>query len=620
MCACIVVGLTTVTLATEGVAGARTSSFLPGAPTNLAAISGNGQLVISWQAPASDGGSPITGYIVGGTLGVAALDCHPLATTCTVWPLKNGKTYQFRVRAVNALGRGRYSHTVDAVVGLPGAPPVVTATPGNASAAVAWTSASDGGSVVTSYRVTADPGGQRCVTSSNSCVVTGLANGTSTTFLVVAVNRYGTGPAGTASTTPATVPAAPTGVTGAPGDTSAVVTWTAPTNDGGSPVTGYLVTASPGGATCASTTTSCAVSGLANGDPYTFTVTATNSAGPGAPSVASAPAVPATVPGAPTDLTFAPGYESATVSWTPPADDGGGAITGYQVTESPGGGTCTATTTSCNVPGLADGTDYSFTVTASNWAGTGSPSAATPFASSCLPAPYTNVAGCELSGIDLSGDSVLYGNFTGADLTGADVDGADLSFAILTGADLSGAELSGANLNGITSGGITGTPAALPTGWALDNGYLIGPGSTITGADLGGTDLTSTDLNYDTLTGDSFAGDDLAGVLFNYATLTNDDFTGANLSGANLSFANLIGVDFTDTDLSGAIFNDTTCPDGTNSNNDGGTCIGDLPALSSSSSLVMAAAQAGTVPTGKPHTGSGSRSTRTRALTHRRVR
>ena len=549
----VVLGATAVVTA-AGPVGAKPRANRPGAPTGVTAISGNQQLVLSWTAPVSDGGSPITGYVVAGSYGDVAAACGTTATSCTVSSLKNGHVYRVRVLADNANGKGPYSTTFDALVGLPD-PPTVTATPGNGSAMVSWTPTADG-IAITGYTVTANPGGASCATTtSTSCPVTGLANGTLYTFSVVAADRYGTGPAGLATATPATVPGPPQAVRGMAGNTSVSVGWEPPTGDGGSPVTGYSVTASPGGNSCASTTTSCTISGLVNGDPYTFTVTATNSAGTGAPSAASPAVVPATVPGPPTGLAFAPGYESVSVSWVPPVDDGGSAVTSYQVTEQATGGTCTATGTSCSVSGLSQGVDYSFTVTATNSAGTGPPSSVTPFASACIPAFYTDVAGCDLQGIDLSGDTAIYDNFTGADLAGADLAGADLSFATLTGADLGGADLTGANLNGITSGAVTGTPAALPAGWAIDNGYLVGPGSTLNATYLGDTDLTSTDLNYDSLTNDSFAGADLAGVLLDYATLTGDDFTGADLAGADLSFATLTGADLAGADLTGANLN-----------------------------------------------------------------
>ena len=91
----------------------------------------------------------------------------------------------------------------------------------------------------------------------------------------------------------ATLPGAPTAANGARGDRAVTVAWTAPASDGGAAVTGYLVTAAPGGATCTATgATSCTVEGLANGTTYTFTVQARNAVGLGPASAKSKPVTP----------------------------------------------------------------------------------------------------------------------------------------------------------------------------------------------------------------------------------------------------------------------------------------------------------------------------------------
>ncbi|MGD0880744.1 MAG: fibronectin type III domain-containing protein [Acidimicrobiales bacterium] len=284
------------------------------------------------------------------------------------------------------------------VTTVPSAPTAVTATPGNRSASVTWTAPSTGGLAISSYTVTAtgDGTGETCASSTTSCTVDGLTNGTAYTFSVTATNTDGTGAPSALSSavTPSTAPDAPTDVLATPGDQSAAVTWTAG-GDEGSAITGYTVTATGDGTgeTCTTpdgTTTSCTVTGLTNGTAYTFSVTATNADGTGAPSVASNSVTPSTVPDAPTNVVAAAGDQSGIVSWGVPHSDGA-VITGYTVTSS-GGQTCTTATTSCTVTGLTNGTAYTFTVAATNADGTGASSVASNSVTpSTVPDAPTNV-------------------------------------------------------------------------------------------------------------------------------------------------------------------------------------------------------------------------------------
>jgi hypothetical protein len=108
------------------------------------------------------------------------------------------------------------------------------------------------------------------------------------------------------------VPDAPTTVVASPGNMNASVAFTAPVNNGGTPITSYTVTSSPGNITVTGTASPILVSGLTNGTTYTFTVVATNARGNSVPSTASAGVVPYLFTCG-TNVTFA--YNGASVTY-----------------------------------------------------------------------------------------------------------------------------------------------------------------------------------------------------------------------------------------------------------------------------------------------------------------
>ena len=202
----------------------------------------------------------------------------------------------------NGGGGGGNNNTV------PGAPTIGTPTAGNAQISVAFTApANNGGAVITNYTaacVSSTSGSSSGTASgaSSPIVVTDLTNGDSYTCTVTATNSVGTGPASAASvavtpTAPATVPGAPTNVIGTAGNASISVAFTAPANNGGAAITSYTATCSSTSSGSSSGTASGAsspiiVTNLTNNDPYTCTVTATNSIGTGPASAASAAVTP----------------------------------------------------------------------------------------------------------------------------------------------------------------------------------------------------------------------------------------------------------------------------------------------------------------------------------------
>jgi hypothetical protein len=191
-----------------------------------------------------------------------------------------------------------------------------------------------------------------------------LTNGTTYSVSVTATNSLGAGiPSTEIQVVPATVPSVPSAPNAVAGDGTATVTWVAPAN-GGSAITAYTVTSSPGGATCTTSELSCVFPVLQNLFAYTFSVVATNVMGASAASPASNAVTPsATWVTAPEFVSAVPGNKAVVLTWSA-AVLSSGLPTGYVVKTSDGVEVCRTTAVTCTVGGLANGATPTFSVEA----------------------------------------------------------------------------------------------------------------------------------------------------------------------------------------------------------------------------------------------------------------
>ncbi|HEV3232011.1 MAG TPA: fibronectin type III domain-containing protein, partial [Candidatus Dormibacteraeota bacterium] len=403
-------GSYTFTVAAQNAAGAGAASpasaavvpnCTPNVPGTPAAIAGTGSNVqLNWTAPSGNGGTAITQYVVTPYLsGVAQgqIGTGGSATGFNVTGLACGGSYTFTVAAQNAAGTGAASGT--SATAIPNCAPAAPGTPSptagvNRDVQLTWSTPSgNGGTAITQYVITPYLAGvaQSPVGTGSTLAgfnATNLTCGGSYTFTVAAQNAAGTGAASAQSAiavpncVPGTV-ATPSATAGNSSD--ATVGWSAPAANGGTPITGYLVTPYLGGVAQSAIPAGAGATSihptLTCGGNYTFTVAAQNAAGGGAASPLSPPAVPNCVPGVAGTPVGTFGDTQVSLSWSTPTPNGGTAITGYTVTPYIGGNAQTPISTGSASPtyvvtSLANGTPYTFTVTAQNAAGLGPASAA----------------------------------------------------------------------------------------------------------------------------------------------------------------------------------------------------------------------------------------------------
>ncbi|MEV7624067.1 fibronectin type III domain-containing protein [Actinoplanes sp. NPDC089786] len=344
----------------------------PGAPRNVRAAAGNAEARVTWQS-ANPNGAPITRYVVTGagkTFQVGA-DQRSLNVT----GLTNGETYRFEVHAVNKKGDGpsKTSNAVRPTSEVPDAPTAATAVAKpDGTVAVSWPAANGQGLEIERYAVTAiSEGGSAPVGESSSAELTVKAGeleyGKQYAFTVVAVNERGAGSKASPvsnSVVPYAKPEAPENVEATTvGDQKGAIraTWT-PAAENGRPITKYVVTAA-GRSVDVTDGNAVTMTGFGDGETVRVEVRAVNEAGESAPGSATARTVAmpqVTITGASST------FNSGTVTFS--VNAGGGTATCKAKTDK--GGTADGSCSSLRITGLKPSTTYTFTVSATNKAGT----------------------------------------------------------------------------------------------------------------------------------------------------------------------------------------------------------------------------------------------------------
>lgn len=254
-----------------------------------------------------------------------------------------GTTYYYRVAAYRETVVGPLGPEVSGKpCDVPPAPTEVLAQRGIGELYLTWSApASDGGSEILGYTIWRGTSPESLVLVATVGVVTsfnddGLGNLETYYYVVKAFNAAGNGTASAVfSATTYGMPSEPTGVSVQFGDGYTVLSWSAPTDNGGLPVLGYVVywTTDPLGTWTAvdvGPETLFNHTGLTNGITYYYAVSAVNAVGEG-PSSGDVSEVPAQAPSAPQGLELVQGDGEIELTWTAPASNGGSAVVRYVI-------------------------------------------------------------------------------------------------------------------------------------------------------------------------------------------------------------------------------------------------------------------------------------------------
>ena len=394
----------------------ETPTSLPGAPRNLtASADGPSAIDLDWDEPATDGGREITGYRIevsenaGNTWSDLEKNTRSTNTQYRHEDLSPGETRHYRVSAINSRGAGPSSNVAHATTEdiVPNAPRRVTARPrGKSAIELSWSAPTPNSPApIIGYGIDVSrtrTGGWITLeddTESRGTTYThdGLKPGETRYYRVRARNRAGWSEWSDIAdaTIEAVEPGAPTGLTVRPvggpmGSSQLLLTWSPPSDNGGSAITEYRIWRSatrvggwiPHVSTGGACTTVCTYTDrdLTPATNWFYRVYAVNGKGIGPASNVDDGTTNAAPPGGPQNVrATATGPSSIRLAWDPPETDGGARITGYGIqVQGPNDNSWIdlerntgTTTTTFTHTGLQPVTRYSYRVRAINRVGEG---------------------------------------------------------------------------------------------------------------------------------------------------------------------------------------------------------------------------------------------------------
>ncbi|MGA1848046.1 MAG: fibronectin type III domain-containing protein [Thermoplasmatota archaeon] len=373
----------------------------PGPPRNISAVSGDGNIMLSWDPPGTDGGFPkleYSLYLGSDNETFAVIASGITDTSFTIEELVNGHRYYMRISASNPKGEGQPSEVVSGLpMGAPSAPLSLSVSMMDSMANLKWDPpVDDGGAPWIRYKVMGGEHGMEMSMLAEDIEephyrVASLENGVRYSFAVVACNLRGDGPLSEiVEGVPLGPPSKPLDLIAVPGDGSVFLEWSIPEDDGGDPglMFDIYIGLDPDNLVHDSTTgnTTISISDLQNGAGYYFAVGAFTPTGKG-PLSEEAFAIPMGVPSSPVIERTEGGNGSVYIEWAPPDDLGGATNVTYNVYLLSGSTRYDMIGTGIEgtglyLDGLENGRQYTFRVSAVNIAGEGPLSVevtATPF-------------------------------------------------------------------------------------------------------------------------------------------------------------------------------------------------------------------------------------------------